>query len=205
MKDHYKNLGVDRNATQEEIRKAYISLLKKYHPDNNPLEDTTSTMQDITKSYEILSNEQTRRDYDISLESQYNTTIFPKYEKEDKEEEARRKKYEEEKKDIAKNLQRMHESLYEDKNERMKKYQKIQQERANRIQKEVQMQQEKRKERTNMYSKRTTTKENVKNMNMNWNVINKVFNTKKNDIDRIFDSDGIFDNSSDIFNKMNRM
>ena len=56
MTNHYETLGVDRKATLEEIKKAYKSLAKKWHPDrNNGLE--TDTFKKINEAYDILSDE----------------------------------------------------------------------------------------------------------------------------------------------------
>lgn len=64
-KDFYTILGVPRGATQEEIKKAYRSLARKYHPDrNNDNEETTARFQEITEAYETLSNPETRNLYD---------------------------------------------------------------------------------------------------------------------------------------------
>ncbi|WP_036452998.1 molecular chaperone DnaJ [Mycoplasma buteonis] len=63
-KDLYKILGVDKNATQQEIKTAYRKLAKKYHPDI--LKDGTSDqkMKDLNEAYSVLSDETKRKQYD---------------------------------------------------------------------------------------------------------------------------------------------
>lgn len=61
--DYYKILGVDFSASFEEIRTAYRSLSKKWHPDLNPDKDVTSIMQQINEAYCILGNAQKRERY----------------------------------------------------------------------------------------------------------------------------------------------
>jgi molecular chaperone DnaJ len=53
----YKVLGVSEGASQEEIRKAYLALVKKYHPDEN-LEDTTDIMQQIQQERDNIRRRQ---------------------------------------------------------------------------------------------------------------------------------------------------
>jgi hypothetical protein len=54
MKDYYAILGVSKDATDEEIQKAYRELCLKFHPDKNPGLDLSSVMQDINEAYEAL-------------------------------------------------------------------------------------------------------------------------------------------------------
>jgi DnaJ homolog subfamily A member 2 len=63
MSDYYSVLGVSKNAEQKDIKKAYISLAKKYHADQNKGEDEEK-MQEINEAYEVLSDEEKRSIYD---------------------------------------------------------------------------------------------------------------------------------------------
>ncbi|MDK2857174.1 MAG: curved DNA-binding protein [Verrucomicrobiota bacterium] len=63
-KDYYKILNVSRNATPEEIRKAYRKLARKYHPDVNRDETAVARFKEISEAYEVLSDSEKRRQYD---------------------------------------------------------------------------------------------------------------------------------------------
>ncbi|MCH8003145.1 MAG: molecular chaperone DnaJ [Nanoarchaeota archaeon] len=68
-KDYYKTLGVDKNATKEEIKKAYKKLAKKYHPDLNKSEDSDEKFKEINEAAAVLADDEKRTKYD-----QYGTT-----------------------------------------------------------------------------------------------------------------------------------
>jgi len=64
-KDYYQILGVAKNATQEEIKKAYRKLAVTYHPDKNQGDkDAEKKFQEISGAYEVLSDEKKRETYD---------------------------------------------------------------------------------------------------------------------------------------------
>ncbi|MEL9915112.1 MAG: J domain-containing protein [Thermoplasmatales archaeon] len=65
-KDYYAILGVSRNASKEEIKKAYRELAKKYHPDLNPdnRKEAEEKFKEISEAYEVLMDDQKRARYD---------------------------------------------------------------------------------------------------------------------------------------------
>jgi len=66
--NYYEVLGVEKNTSAEEIKKAYRVLSMKYHPDrNNGSAESTTLFQSITQAYNTLSDDQKRREYDMSL------------------------------------------------------------------------------------------------------------------------------------------
>ncbi|KAK4300094.1 hypothetical protein Pmani_027685 [Petrolisthes manimaculis] len=65
QKDYYETLGVPRNASVKEIKKAYYQLAKKYHPDVNRNDPSSQKkFTEASEAYEVLSDEEKRRQYD---------------------------------------------------------------------------------------------------------------------------------------------
>lgn len=63
-KDYYKILGVDRNASDDEIKRAYRKLALKYHPDKNPEKDASDRFKEINEAYEVLGDPAKRAKFD---------------------------------------------------------------------------------------------------------------------------------------------
>ncbi|MFS1517863.1 molecular chaperone DnaJ [Bacillus sp. SCS-151] len=63
-RDYYEVLGISKSASQDEIKKAYRKLSKKYHPDINKEPDAADKFKEVKEAYETLSDDQKRAHYD---------------------------------------------------------------------------------------------------------------------------------------------
>jgi molecular chaperone DnaJ len=63
-RDYYEVLGVDKDASKEEIKKAYRKLARKYHPDVNKESGAEDKFKEVKEAYEVLRDEQKRAQYD---------------------------------------------------------------------------------------------------------------------------------------------
>src|SRR5919199_1461306 len=63
-RDYYEVLGVARDASPEQIKKAYRTLARQYHPDLNKASDAEARFKEINEAYEVLSDTDKRAMYD---------------------------------------------------------------------------------------------------------------------------------------------
>ncbi|MCK9520769.1 MAG: molecular chaperone DnaJ [Dehalococcoidia bacterium] len=64
QRDYYEILGVDRNATPQDLKKAYRRLAMEFHPDRNPSHDAADRFKEVNRAYEVLSDPEKRSIYD---------------------------------------------------------------------------------------------------------------------------------------------
>ena len=70
-KDFYEVLGVNKGASQADIKSAYRKLALKYHPDKNKSADAEEKFKEISEAYEILSDPLKREEYDKKLKNDF--------------------------------------------------------------------------------------------------------------------------------------
>ena len=65
-RDYYEVLGVDKNASDDDLKRAFRRLAKKYHPDANPdnKAEAEKKFKEVNEAYEVLSNKEKRQMYD---------------------------------------------------------------------------------------------------------------------------------------------
>ena len=71
-KDYYSVLNIPRTSTEEEIRKAYRKLALKFHPDKNKNAGAEEKFKEVAEAYEVLSDPEKRKIYDIHGEAGLN-------------------------------------------------------------------------------------------------------------------------------------
>ncbi len=71
-RDYYDTLGVSKNATPDEIKRAYRELALKLHPDRNKSPDATERFKAINEAYAVLGDPQKRQQYDMMGSAQFN-------------------------------------------------------------------------------------------------------------------------------------
>lgn len=71
MADHYDVLGVAKDASEDQIKKAYRKLARELHPDVNPAEEAQERFKLVTHAYEVLSDPAARRQYDMGGQGQF--------------------------------------------------------------------------------------------------------------------------------------
>lgn len=76
--DYYNLLKVKRNATDDDLKKAYRRLARKWHPDKNPInnEEAEAKFKQISEAYDVLSDPQKRQIYDLHGLDALNSTEF---------------------------------------------------------------------------------------------------------------------------------
>ena len=68
--DYYRVLGVNKNASSQEIKSAYRRLALQYHPDKNPSLDAKQKFQELTHAYSILIDDNKRYNYDHGIDEE---------------------------------------------------------------------------------------------------------------------------------------
>ena len=77
VKDYYRLMGVEREASDEEIKKAYRKLALQYHPDRNRgNSDCEEHLKEVNEAYQVLGDEEKRRQYDLMCGQPYGDQMF---------------------------------------------------------------------------------------------------------------------------------
>jgi molecular chaperone DnaJ len=76
LSDHYEVLGVSRDATDDQIKKAYRKLARELHPDVNPAPEAQERFKAVTHAYEVLSDPQQRQGYDMGGQNPFGGANF---------------------------------------------------------------------------------------------------------------------------------
>ncbi|MBN1833847.1 MAG: J domain-containing protein [Deltaproteobacteria bacterium] len=77
VKDYYRLLGVEREASSEEIKKAYRKLAMAYHPDRNrDKPGCEELLKDINEAYQVIGDEEKRRQYDLRYQQPFISHVY---------------------------------------------------------------------------------------------------------------------------------
>lgn len=78
MPNYYSILGIDKNANENEIKRAYRKLMVKFHPDKTPYHKVTKQYHRVCKAYEVLSDPTKKKEYDfhLNLNGGYHTNHY---------------------------------------------------------------------------------------------------------------------------------
>jgi len=71
MKNYYAVLGVPHTASSDDIKRAFRSLAVKFHPDKNPSPEAEELFKEITEAYDVLSDWEKRKTYDLRWENPF--------------------------------------------------------------------------------------------------------------------------------------
>lgn len=73
VQDYYSVLGIDQNATDEEVKKAFRTLARQYHPDVNAADDAEAKFKQINEAYSVLGDPKRRQQYNTGLHAEKTT------------------------------------------------------------------------------------------------------------------------------------
>jgi len=91
--DYYKQLGIEKTSTQNDIKKAYRKLARKYHPDLNPNDkEAEKKFKEINEANEVLSNEENRKKYDQYGKDWMHAEAFEKTRKQEQQNQSARQR-----------------------------------------------------------------------------------------------------------------
>ena len=81
--NYYDVLGIDKNASQKEIKSSYKKLIKRYHPDLYPGNTKKAEIitRNLNEAYEVLSDPEKKAIYDLSLQESLNNSTYDNYNK----------------------------------------------------------------------------------------------------------------------------